>query len=89
MTFQTVSFCTVYHNISYSTDLEYQQHVIKTDVTVELHPLNQTVAENQNFTICAQLRQGSLERNVQVGMEAENSSAIRMKHKINYSHVTI
>ena len=66
----------------------YLPYIVISDVTVGLQSLNQEVVENQNFSICAQITQGHLERDVRVGMEAKNGSAIR-KEMINVSNYNI
>lgn len=51
---------------------------LSTVVTVGLRPLMSTVRENETFLVCAELTLGSLGRDVYVGLEAENRSAIRI-----------
>ena len=50
---------------------------LSTVVTVGLQPLTSNVQENETFLVCAELTSGSLERDVFIGLEAENSTAIR------------
>ena len=45
---------------------------------VGLQPLTSSVQENETFLVCAELTSGSLERDVFIGLEAENSSATGM-----------
>ena len=53
-------------------------------VTVGLQPLTSSPTERDIFSICAEISSGSLERSIVVGLEAENSTAIRK----SYSTVT-
>ena len=50
---------------------------LSTVVTVGLQPLTSNPRERDTFFVCAEITSGSLERNVVVGLEAENNTAIR------------
>lgn len=49
-------------------------------VTIGLQPLNFSPQERDTLLVCAELTSGSLERNVVVGLEAENDTAIRKSY---------
>ena len=56
-----------------------------TVVAVGLQPVTTSVGENETFQVCASLSNGSLERDVYIGIAAENSStAIRTYIQWNY-----
>ncbi len=58
-------------------------HSSSTAITVGLQPLISTFRERDTFLVCVQITSGSLERNVVVGLEAENNTAIRKSYN-NY-----
>ena len=69
----TVSLTIINHNLPC---INFHSTVIS-DVTIGLRQMNDSVVENETIQVCAELTSGILERAVYVGLEAENSSAIR------------
>ena len=48
------------------------------DITISLRPLSVPVREGETFPVCAELTLGSLERSINVILEAVNNTARRM-----------
>ena len=53
-------------------------------VTVGLQPLTSNPREHDTFLVCAEITSGSLERNIVIGLEAENNTAIRKSYIVQY-----
>ena len=60
--------------------LYYQSNnLIFTVVLLGLQAADLTVMENETFSVCVEITEGSLERNVSIGLVAENSSSAQGK----------
>lgn len=49
-------------------------------VTVGLQPIGFIPEEGATLSVCSELTSGSLERDILVGLEAQNNTAIRTSH---------